>query len=305
MEVNIDGFKPPIKEVKTEPNRQESLEKQLDTLDPNRKDHQVYAKFLKQLYDPKRYEPIEKELIEKKNVRYQPKSALIGNLTKVPFVDFWGIYDYKPIIEAVEEVPDNFNVFPSIQEVFKQSEGKSNQQIITEVAKVITDKTNIPIFFEEPYYEDTIGLKLSILEDGNICQKTISHKDRGLHTLIYQGSPKIRSDIEEQGRYDDIDPNHPIGDAIIINKLFTDDSQAIQTCVHELGHIDEEKFILPEKKNDERLKDKSFMNTEIISSLYGFKSALLMAEYNPDLALQMMISPVAIYNWALTGTVAP
>lgn len=297
---NSGEFSQPIETI-VQTNRQESLDKQLKTLDEDRKDHQVLARFLTQLYDHERYSVLDKGFSEKKNVRYQPKSALDGNLTKAPFGDFYGIYEYQPIADAVDSVDDPFNIFPSIEEVFKQSGGKENREIVFEIAKTITEKTDVPVYFEEPIDEIT-GTNWGLSKDGKLFSKSITSNNAGIHVYMYQSSPEILSDIEKKGYSENMDFK-PVGDAIIINKSLIDKPQVIQTCLHELGHIVEDRFIMPQK--EEEYKDKPFMNTEIISSLYGLKASLLMAEHNPDIAVQMMISPVTIYNWALTGTTAP
>lgn len=297
---NSGEFSPPI-ESKIQPNRQEFLNKQLEILNPDRKDHQVLNRFLTQLYDYKNYSSLDESFSKNTNVRYQPKAALEGNITKTPFCDFYGIYEYQPVAVAVEKIEDHFNIFSNIQEVFKQSEGKSNREIISEVAKTISEKTDIPICFADAD-NDTRGSKWVVTKDGNLYSKSIGSNNVGMRVYIYKGSPEIISDIQKQGFSEDMDFK-PIGDAIILNNSSLDQPQAVQTCLHEVGHIAEDRFILPQKEEDN--KDKSILNTEVISSLYGLKASFLMAEHNPDLALQMMISPVSLYNWILTGTVAP
>lgn len=299
---NSGEFSQPA-ETTIQPNRQESLNRQLEKLDQTRPDHQVLYRFLTQLYEPEKYISIDKDFSEVKNVRYKPKCALQGNLTKAPFGDFYGIYEYQPILDVVDSIDDPFNIFPGIEEIFRQSEGKENREIVFEIAKTITEKTDIPIYFEEPIDERT-GINWGLSKDGKLFSKSITSDNYGVRVDMYQSSPEILADIKEKGYSENMDFKK-IGDAIIINKSSIDKPELIQTCLHELGHIVEDRFILPKKEEELKNKGKPLMNTEIISTLYGFKASLLMAEHNPDIALKMMVNPVTIYNWALTGTVAP
>ena len=302
MEGNGESIIPSLIETKTQPNRQESLVKQLTKLDQTRLDHQVFGNFLTELYESKNYSIFDQQLSENKNVRYQPKAALEGQITHGPLGDIFGIYEYKPIAEAVSNVKDYLGVFPKIKEVFDQSDGKDNSEIVKEVANTITKETNIPIIITPPKKEGDHEKKWIMLEDGNVCSASISEKNFGLHTKVYKCTPEIYSELKESGFSSEMDFT-PVGDAIVINEALIDQPQAIQTCVHELGHIVEDKFIMPQK--EEQYKGTSILNTEVISSLYGLKTCLLMANKKPDLARKMMVAPTCIYNWALAGTVAP
>lgn len=302
MEGSGEHISPSLAETKTHSSRQESLSQQLKKLDQDRSDHQVFRNFLTELYEPKNYSIFDKQLSENKNVRYQPKAALEGQVTHGPLGDTVGIYEYKPITEAVNNVKDYLNIFPKIKEVFDQSDGKNNGEIVREVADTITKETDIPVIITPPKKEGDFGKKWIMLENGNVCSASISENNLGLHTKVYKCTPEIYSELQESGFSSEMDFT-PVGDAIIINESLIDRPQAVQTCVHELGHIVEDKFIMPQK--EEQHKGKSILNTEVISSLYGLKACLLMADKQPDLARKMMVTPSCLYNWSLTGTVAP
>jgi hypothetical protein len=301
----IDGgesINPSLVETKPQPNRQESLTKQLEKLDQTRPDHKVFGSFLTSLYQPEEVTRLDEHYSKKTNIRYQPKCALDGQFTPGPFGGCWGIYEYQPITDAVDNLEDNFNIFPNIQEIFKQSEGKSNRDIVKEIAQTITEKTNVPVVFSKSSDKTSADKEWVIMENGNVFSNTISDENVGLHTYIYKGNPEIYKDLEEKGYSTQMDFT-PVGDAIIINEASIDKPQSIQTCLHELGHIAEDRFIIPKK--EEQYGDKPILDTEVISSLYGLKTCFAMAQHNSDLAFDMMTSPITIYNWTLTGTVAP
>lgn len=300
------GESTPISEtaIKNFENRQSHLDNQLETLDINRPDHQVLGKFLSRLYEPQNYNLIDEYFSKNTNVRYQPKCALLNHMTNGSLGEIWGLYEYQPIALAVDKLDDHFNIFSDIQKVFSQSNGKNNQEIIIEVANIISEKTNISVFFEDPDDNSSLN-KWKNTKDGDLYPSLIRSNSVGVSTKIYQGNPEIRSDIEEKGYSEKID-FAPKGDVIIINKGKINNPQTIQTLMHELGHIDEDRFVIPKILEKDTIgPNKNIINTEIISSLYGLKTCMLMAKSNPKLAYKMMESPVTIYNWVLTGTVAP
>jgi len=291
--------------IKTPENRQANLARQLETLDMNRPGHKALGDFLTKLYS--NYDFLDDSFSKKDNIRYQPKCALKGVNTVGSLSSTWGIYDYEPIAVAADKVVDNFNIFPAIEAVFKKSIGKSNSEIINELAKTVTEKTEVPVVIETP--DNNVSNKnWAITESGLIYSKSISDRIVGLHTHAYKGTSEMVQILNQQGYIEDMDFT-PAGDVIIINKNSVDNNemQAVQTCLHELGHIVEDQFIMPQKEIE--AGDKPVLNTEIIAALYGLKTCFLMIENNPaitnDEVVDMMISPVCNYNWSLTGTVAP
>ena len=283
-------------------NRQESLQRQLNQLDNNQSGERVLGEFLSQLYLPKNYERIDDSYSQWTNIRYQPKAALSGQVTHGDFGDSWGFYEYKPITEAVKEVKDYFDVFPEIEKRIKQSNGEKTEQLVKEISQVITDITNIPVVFSN---SKSVSERNSwrILSDKSICDSRIREKIRGLHVDTYPSTPGILQELEERGFSKKLRDQKPIGNAIILNDDYLDDPFLIQTCTHELGHIAENRFILPQKEIE--LKETPILNTEVISTLYGLKTAMLMAALDPDTSFKIMNASVSLYNWILTGTTAP
>ncbi len=254
-----EGYKPT--EIKIETNHQKSLNCQLKKLDQSRPDHQVFSSVLKEIYQE--YETLDLEASKADNIRYQPKCAL-------------GIYEYVPVIDAVDNIPDPYNIFPKIEIVVKNSKDLSNSEITKKIAETISNNTDIPTIvepfegFDQPYDK---------LENGNIYYHSKMEDTFGIHTKQYELTPN------------GIDFKNRKGDVILINELKVDDPAVIKTGIHELGHIVEEKM------NKE--------NTEVISTIYGIKAGLLMAEIDPQKSADMIRGQVHLYNWILTGTVAP
>ncbi|MDD2482979.1 MAG: hypothetical protein PHE32_03380 [Candidatus Shapirobacteria bacterium] len=292
MEGNVDGFKPPIKEVEVDRNRQESLKKQLDTLDPNRKDHQVLSKVLTDIYQ--NYEYYDQQASKSTNIHYFPKCAEKNTITETIFGQYKGSYEYISVIDAVENIPDPYKIFPKIESIISESKKSSNLEIITKISETITNNTDTPVIIEP--FQDYPKL-YSQLKNGNIYSHLNSGmKDiLGIHQDRYSSTPEILSDIEKQGLSEKIDHKNPAGHIIMINELKIDDPSVIKTSMHELGHIVEKEYLLKEDSQ----------NTEVISSLYGIKTGLLMAEIDPQKSADMILNQIILYNWILTGTTAP
>lgn len=300
----MDNFEKTPFQIASEPtnNRQESLQRQLNQLDNNQPSERVLGEFLSQLYLPENYQRIDDSYSKWTNIRYQPKAALAGQLTHGDFGDSWGFYEYKPITEAIKEVKDYFDVFPEIEKRINQSRGKKTEQLVREISQVITDITHIPVVFSNPKSVSERN-PWRILSDKSLCYSRIREKIRGLNIETYPSTPEILQELEERGFSKKLRDQQPIGDAIILNDNYLDDPFLIQTCTHELGHIAENRFILPQK--EEELKSTPILDTEVISTLYGLKTAMLMATLDPDTSFKMMNASVSLYNWILTGTTAP
>jgi hypothetical protein len=263
----IDGgelINPSLAEVTSQPNRQESLTKQLEKLDQTRPDHQVLKNVLTDIYQ--NYQDIDQKASNADNIRYQPKCAL-------------GVYEYVPIVDAIDNITDPYNIFPKLETVVKDSKNLSNSEITKKITETITQNTDIPVIIE-PFkdYEEPYGQ----LENGNIY----SHRNSQMSDVL--GARAIQYEMTPDG----IDYTKRKGDIILINELKIDAPNIIRTGLHELGHIVEEK-----KLNKE--------STEVISALYGIKAGLLMAEIDPQKATDMIHGQVILYNWILTGTTAP
>jgi hypothetical protein len=280
--------------------RQESLQRQLNQLDSTQPGDRVLGKFLSMLYNPENHQKLDEILSAFENVRYQPSSALSGHITHSPLGDFVGIYEYKPITEAVKSVEDYFNIFPEIEAVFNHSKNGEILPIVLEVAKTISKKTNIHVVFSQP---DLSGKNdWILLKNGYIIHSRIEENNLGQHNYVYYGTSQTYSDLMARG-YPNPEDLELIGDAIILNKDLIDNHAMISTCLHELGHIAENRFLLPQKEQE--FPNQRILGTEVLSSLYGLKTALLMSNQNPDLSFQMIQNPISLYNWVLTGTVAP
>lgn len=274
---NSGEFSHPI-ETKIQPNRQESLNRQLEKLDKNRPDHRVLANVLTDIYQ--NYQDLDQQASQAQNIRYQPKCAEKNTTTETIFGSYQGSYEYKPVVDAITDIPDPYGIFSKIESTIKNSQDLGTSKIIEKTAEVITKNTDVPVIIEP--FEDHDDL-CGTLENGNIyChQNSLAADTLGIHSHQYDSQ--------------DTNLKNPKGDLILINKLLSDNPATIRTGLHELGHIVEDKYIL---NNDQE-------RTDVISSLYGIKAGLLMAETDPKKAADMIFGQVILYNWILTGTTAP
>jgi|GEM_PF-2684453 len=282
--------------------RQESLQRQLVQLDNTQPGDRVLGKFLSKLYQPEIYQTVDQDYSVLTDAIYQPRAALLGNKTYSIFGCFVGAYEYKPITEAVKNVNDYFHVFPEVDNIFQTHQKDKVSSIIKNIAKTITKRTDIPVVFSKP----TDGLFPNIwimLPDGNIVYSPITRETQfGSRSYVYRGTPEIYSDLVTNG-YTKSTDFYPIGDAIIINENQLENPTTIPTCLHELGHIAEDRFVISQKEKE--FPNQTILRTEVLSSLYGLKTALLLAKNNPDSSYKAIQRPISLYNWSLTGTVAP
>ncbi len=274
MEGSVEFISP---EINTQNSRQESLNRQLEKLDQTRPDHQVLTSVLKDIYQ--NFSTLDQKAKKSQNIRYQPKCAIDD-------------YEYVPVVDAINNIPDPYNLFPQIESVVKDSKNLPNSEITKKITKTISTITDIPVNIE-PF--QNYPKSYTQLENGNIYNHRNSGlKDAfGLHTNQYKSTPEILDDLEKQDYSDKIDYKNPAGYIILINELQIDDPAVIRTGLHELGHIVEKQISANQK------------NTEVISALYGIKAGLLMAEVDPQKAADMIHGQIILYNWVLTGTVAP
>lgn len=281
---------------------QESLQRQLDQLDDTQPGDHVLGKFLSKLYQPEIYQATDQDYSALTTAVYQPKAALLGKKTYSALGCFVGIYEYRPIVEAVKSVNDYFHIFPEVENIFQMYKKDDVSSIIKKIAETITKKTNIPVIFSKPA-NNTLINNWTMLPDGNIVDSHITQGNQfGLRSYIYHGTPKIYSDLITDGYTDSVD-FYPISDAIIFNENHLNNPTAIPTCLHELGHIAEDRFVIPQKEKE--FPNQTIFRTEVLSSLYGLKTAILMANNNPDSSYQAIQRPVMLYNWSLAGTTAP
>lgn len=203
------------------------------------------------------------------NMRYRPSCALESG------------YKYVPVAEAIDMVPDPYNIFPRIEPVIKNSQKLSNSEIVHKIAETIIQNTDVSVVIE-PFQDSDQAY--GQLNNGRVYFKRNSGlKDVfGIHTQQYDLNNGL------------IDYQDPKGDVILINELKIDRPSVIQTVLHEFGHIVEEKTL-----------DKKYNTTEVISSLYGIKTGLMFAETDPQKSADIIQDQINIYNWILTGTVAP
>lgn len=212
---NIEiSFSQAIATTQPKNTREESLQKQLDCLDTSDPGDQALGQFLSELYKPENYQRVDGEYSMFNNIRYQPKCALLGNITHGPLGDISGIYEYQPIIEAVKKIDDHFNIFPEIEKIFQTSEGKGNRQIINEIANAITKETGISVIFSSPNKDNSSNNQWVMLKEGIACNTNISDKDRGLRVFTYHVTDEIFADLKTQGYSNNMDYT-PVGDAII------------------------------------------------------------------------------------------
>jgi hypothetical protein len=266
-------------ETKIQPNRQESLQKQLDTLDFTRPDHQVLGSVLTDIYQ--NYQSLDEKASKSENIRYQPRCANQDTVTDTDFGSYSGSYEYTPIIDALDNIPDPYNIFPKIETTIKESKDLSTSEIVGNIAETITKNTDVPVIveafkdYDQPYDK---------LENGNVYFHKNSQMAQtlGVHSKQYE--------LTQDG----VDFKNPKGDVVLINQLLSDNPAVIRTGIHELGHIVEEKTL----KEDQE-------PTEVVSSLYGIKAGLLMSEIDPAKAADIIHGQVILYNWIMTGTTAP
>ena len=281
---------------------QESLQRQLDQLDITQPGDCVLGDFLSKLYQPEIYQRLDQDYSALKAATYQPRAALLGKKTYGTLGCFIGIYEYKPITEAVKNVNDYFHIFPDIEKMFQADQKDDIHLTIKKIAEIITKKTDIPVVFSRPI-NNSYANDWTMLPDGNIVDSHISKENQfGLRSYIYHGTPEIYSDLVTNG-YTKSTDFYPIGDAIIINENQLENPTTIPTCLHELGHIAEDRFVIPQKEKE--FPNQTILRTEVLSSLYGLKTALLLAKNNPDSSYKAIQRPISLYNWSLTGTVAP
>jgi hypothetical protein len=297
-----ESINPSLAEIKTQPNRQESLIQQKETLNPNNKEHQVLSEALDNIY--LNYKIVDKEALKIENVRYQPACANINTLNKDRILgEYYGVYEYIPIVEAINNIPDPYNIFPKIESIINQSHSKDNDQIIKDIAEIIKENTNIPVLIEK--FNGSNG-GYGRLENGNLYDRPSQYmkENYGIHTSQFKCSDESWSKTQDKGYPpEEVDLKNPVGDVLLINELKLDDPAVLKTCLHELGHVIEENFVLPTKEKE--LGDKKYFSSEVISSLYGIKAGLIMAQYDKDKAVEMIIPQLEVYNWVLTGTTAP
>ncbi len=207
------------------------------------------------------------------NIRYQPRCANKDTITKTDFGSYQGSYEYVPIDQAVENIPDPYNIFPKLETVLKDSKGLTNSEITQKIAETITNNTEIPIIIE-PFQD--YDQPYDKLENGNIYfhKNSSMNKVFGVHSKQY---------VQNQ---DNIDFKNPKGDVILVNKLLIDNPNIIKTTVHELGHIVEEKTLDP---NQER--------TEVIAALYGYKTAKMLG------LEEVAQTQKDLYDYVLNGTI--
>lgn len=281
----------PSKEVSIITDRQESLNRQLEKLDKTRPDHNLLSKILVDVYGD--YKDLDEQSSLSENIRYKARCANKDTVTKTIFGSYEGSYDYKPIVDIINDIPDPYNIFPKLEEIIKKSKDLSNEETIERIAKIITENTDVPVIVESfGNFDESYGQ----LENGNLyshMNKGMS-KTYGVHEHQYTSNPDVLADLKKQDYSDNFDYD-PKGEVILVNKSLTGKPYTISTAVHELGHIIENNFVL----------NKDQENSEVISSLYGLKVGMMMAEVDFDKAVSISYNPVILYNWILTGTVAP
>ena len=212
--------------------RQESLQRQLDQLDITQPGDCVLGDFLSKLYQPEIYQTLDQNYSDLKAATYQPRAALLGNKTYSTSGCFIGIYEYRPITEAVKSVNDYFHIFPEIENIFQTGKEDEVSLTIKKIAKTITKKTDIPVIFSRPINTSRAN-DWTMLPNGNIVDSHISEENQfGLRSYIYHGTPEIYSDLVTNG-YTNSTDFYPIGDAIIINENQLENPTAIPTCLHE------------------------------------------------------------------------
>ncbi|MDD4937509.1 MAG: hypothetical protein PHX34_00605 [Candidatus Shapirobacteria bacterium] len=292
-------FIPP--EVKIQPNKQESLTHQLEKLDQSRPDHQVFASVLDIVY--KNSESIDNDFKNQTNIHYLPRCANKDITTSTITGDYTGSYEYRDILEAVNDIPDPYDIFPLIEDFLNFSKGLSSAEIVKSMAKIISENTNIPVIIE-PFrkIEEHKPQKLyEKLENGNLYFHCGFEGNFGIHEHQIKPSSRLMADIEKNNyMYHELGNEYNEnrvydGHFILINEKLLDNPAIIRTCVHELGHVVEEEYFL----------GKDSEPTEVISSLYGLKIGMMMAKINPEIARGIIFDQMTLYNWVLTGTVAP
>lgn len=282
--------------LKVDPSKRESLQAQLNKLDASNQGHQSLAVALTVIYQD--YPTIDAKRSKSTNVRYQPACANVNTVTPTELGDYSGIYEYKSVTNAIEEIFDPFDIFPKINEVFKKSASKSNSEILSMTAQTITENTDIPVVIEEFVKSDHSYVRLP---NGNIYMRSSDPNNYGVRTNQYACTLEMWEEIKQIGFSSSIDYHNPAGEVLLINQSKADEPETLKTCLHELGHVVEDKFIMPEKESG----DRQVLDTEVISTLYGIKSGLMMAEVDQSKAVSMIKPQVELYNWILTGTVAP
>lgn len=280
-------------------NKQVSLTQQLEKIDQTRPDGQIFASVLTDIY--KNYEDIDEKWrkISAINYFYLPRCANKDTITN-RYINtrikkdksFRGSYEYKPISEALKDVPDPYELFPKIEASTKESKSISTSETLQKIVDIIKSNTDIPVVIE-PFNdkEETY----SQLENGNIY----NHSDKtycfGLLKKQFKSSPEILENIKN-GIFPHVrEDSETVGDVILINELKINNPSIIAIPLHELGHIIENNYIL----------DKNSPTSEVISSLYELKVGLMLVEINPETSIKIVREAVVRYNWILTGTVAP
>lgn len=226
---------------------------------------------------------LDKQAAKSDNIRYQSRCANKDTTTETPFGSYEGSYVNKDIIDALNEIPDPYNIFSQLEKITQESKDIPIDQLTKKVVDLITNETEVPIIIEEfKDWDDDYGQ----LKNGNYYyhQKVTSKNVFGIHSKQYSAN-----------NVENIDFKKPDGNLILVNKEKTKDISAIKTIFHEIGHIIEDSHLL---KDDQQ-------NSEVISSLYGAKAALLLSNIDSQKAKSLLFDEVMLYNWILNGTVAP
>jgi len=187
-----------------------------------------------------------------------------------------------------------------IEDFLNSSKGLPNSEITKNIAEIINNNTDIPVIIEP--FEDKKSKLYGKLNNGNLYLHCGSPGNYGVHYNQINPSLELLVNLEKNDyKYTDIPlieskKNYKNeGHFILINESLIDDPIEIRTCLHELGHVVEEEYFL----------DKDSEETEVISSLYGLKIGMMMANIDQDKAKDIIFGQLSLYNWVLTGTTAP
>lgn len=251
-------------------------------LDSSRPDHQAFSKALDNLYKNRGNHQKEKEELKQDwRSDYYPRVGV--EESGFPEVD---------VLTALDSLRDPHNIFPAIEKALDSK--PEDKEYVDIIAETIEEETGIPVVWGEP------GHKYNPDEEDDVLANMVPIGDNQYVYCwaneegyeVYGNQGRVEELVEDHGpTYNDKTFN-PTGEpAFILNRSKIDDAHSIQTPMHELGHVVQEKELGKEG--------------EVYPALYGVRTGMSVAKVDAELGAKIIEDTLSLYNWIIYGEVAP
>lgn len=193
-------------------------------------------------------------------------------------------------------LPDPYNILNTLE----QQQYSSAQELLQQTTSLIQQRNQIPVYYTMPNYSNSPQpLTINNVDASNVGGV---FRQSGSYTLYDPYNPTYKYMGTTNEIYENFYNRNPY---IYIDDANPNIAEKVTILLHEYGHAVEAQSLFTKYLYDGEIH-RLVPSTEVISTLYGIRSAEILAPIiGPEAAAELMAQQIVLNRWIVTGQVLP